>query len=1003
MLTRLRAAVSAAPAEPSSTLWAPIAHLQKGDELALTIARQLLDASERELGRLFYPVRHKAVDEVQVPSCARFTVFNLKGLVKPDESVELADYTPEELLYRPIMSLAAWTSLQLIYRGDPHERKFFGLDEAQEVTEVSGAGRTLVHKLRTDSRKNNNAVFLVSQHARVVADAANFIGAVFVGRTQSEDAQAAALKLLGKPPGRGYEQLLGSLSARPRRDAEALAYREFVYRDGLGGESGHGGMEKIRVSMAHHPDLFAALDTTPRPAQPSHPGRPWPHPGRGQPGHPRRAGAGRGRRAGPGRCGMTRRVTAAVLLAVAALLGFAATASAAAGSPPRRPVVVVPGIGPDCKGNPPLPASPSGPLGLRPAVTSTADPFTTPGVSIASVYGTNYRWWWYDNGCGAGSDIMPSLVTNIANVIGLQFPGLLLSIGQGLFTAVIDPSGWIGFLDKPIEQATASVAAGVWFPFLSLALLLVAVVTLLRAARGQLSGTITATVWALTILVLVTWTVGYPTESVKMLDSGIQTAVVTTAQGFSPQAGQQASSNTDPQQEGSARAAAVAAMDAQWDTINRSTVYRSWLQGVFGQADSPTAAKFGPTVFRATHFSWSEYDTYQRDPTGAGKQLVDRKAAEFRRVAEQLSTADPVAYQFFTGNMTGDRLGTAVLCLFITVIVTMFFIAAGLLTVLGYAVARLIVPVTPAAGVFFLLDSFRDLALSWGQRIVRFLVMGPIAFLASLVLFAFTSAIFAAAMPDGLKYLFITALSWLAWRLMRPHTAFGRMHVPGKKLLGQVLATKLAVPATPSKRSNSSGDDDQDADGQMSTASAAAAGDRLVYTRRRPPIASPRFADADDEQVLYYTAAPAAAHEDPRPLGTAETNATRTRSGIAAGHVQARSVRLRSGELGLYQPAHHPIRGRGRAACCHAAATCRFTSWRRNGRHRARVAAVPTGQDQLRPALPPGQGVLEGRPLQDGEQLPGNVHESNLTVDKDGNRVFEVYRPQGSRFYAQDE
>ena len=86
VLTRLRAAVSAAPAEPASTLWAPIAHLQKGDELAVTIARQLLDASERELGRLFYPVRHKTVDAVQVPSGARFTVFNLKGLVKPDES-----------------------------------------------------------------------------------------------------------------------------------------------------------------------------------------------------------------------------------------------------------------------------------------------------------------------------------------------------------------------------------------------------------------------------------------------------------------------------------------------------------------------------------------------------------------------------------------------------------------------------------------------------------------------------------------------------------------------------------------------------------------------------------------------------------------------------------------------------------------------------------------------------------------------------------------------------
>ena len=175
------------------------------------------------------------------------------------------------------------------------------------------------------------------------------------------------------------------------------------------------------------------------------------------------------------------------------------------------------------------------------------------------------------------------------------------------------------------------------------------------------------------------------------------------------------------------------------------------------------------------------------------RAIVDRKAGEFRRVADQVQAADPLAYQFFTGNRTGDRLGVAFLCLLITIVTTGFFILAGLLTVLGYAVARLIVPATPAAGVLFLLDNFRDLALSWGQRIVKFLVMGPLAFLAALVLFAFTNAIFTATMPDGLKYLLIIGLSWLAWRLLRPHTAFGRMHLPGKKLLGQVLAMKLLV------------------------------------------------------------------------------------------------------------------------------------------------------------------------------------------------------------------
>ncbi|MGB8381798.1 MAG: hypothetical protein WCG47_11195, partial [Dermatophilaceae bacterium] len=570
--------------------------------------------------------------------------------------------------------------------------------------------------------------------------------------------------------------------------------------------------------------------------------------------------------------------------------------------------------------------------------------------------------------------------------------------------------GWIGFLDKPIEHATASVAAGVWFPFLSLALLLVAVVTLLRAARGRLSGTITATVWALTVLVLVTWTVGYPTESVKMLDSSIQTAVITTAHGFSPDAQKvDPSSRTGPDTEASARAAAVAAMDAQWDTINRSTAYRSWLAGVFGNADSPTATKFGPTVFKATHFTWAEYETYQRDPTGAGKQIVDRKAGEFRQIAEQLSGADPVAYQFFTGNRTGDRLGTAALCLFITLIVTVFFIAAGLLTVLGYAVARLIVPATPAAGVFFLLDSFRDLALAWAQRIVKFLVMGPIAFLASLVLFAFTSAIFNATMPDGLKYLFLTALSWLAWRLMRPHTAFGRMHMPGKKLLGQVLAMKLALPAGSAKRSSSGSGSGDEVDGQdtghVPAAAVAAGRDRLVYTPTRPRIAAARLAHDEGEPVVYYPAAPAAAAERPRDAGAAGVHTTPSRHTIAAGHRDVPPRPWPSHELGLYQPASRPIEVTDEPppATAQPAVPIDFVVQPQDPDGGHAVGALPRGQDHAPPALPPGPGPLVGRPLEEGERLPADIHEANLTVDKDGNRVFEVYRPQGSRFYAQDE
>lgn len=270
VLRYLRTAIATLPDRRSTSATQIIDYLDKQDAAGKEIARELTIASQRELGRLFFhDGKGHYSDEFFVDEPARFTVFDLKGLLQPTGDIPLEEYTADELLARPIMRLASWTALNLIYRADPHERKLFILDEAHEITEGSGAGRALVHKIATDSRKNNLAAFVATQNASAVLGERsinNFAGAAFVGRTADEQAQKDALKLLGKPEGVGYEERLGNLSRR-RRSGDALPYREFIYRDGLGGDGGRGGMEKIRVSAMHHPELFAALDSTADPTK----------------------------------------------------------------------------------------------------------------------------------------------------------------------------------------------------------------------------------------------------------------------------------------------------------------------------------------------------------------------------------------------------------------------------------------------------------------------------------------------------------------------------------------------------------------------------------------------------------------------------------------------------------------------------------------------------------------------------------------------------------------
>jgi hypothetical protein len=83
---------------------------------------------------------------------------------------------------------------------------------------------------------------------------------VFVGRTDDEEAQREALRLLKVPTGVGYEQMLGTLSPRPRHDDRPDdTPRQFIFADG------HGGVEKIRIDLEapHLEHVREALDTNP--------------------------------------------------------------------------------------------------------------------------------------------------------------------------------------------------------------------------------------------------------------------------------------------------------------------------------------------------------------------------------------------------------------------------------------------------------------------------------------------------------------------------------------------------------------------------------------------------------------------------------------------------------------------------------------------------------------------------------------------------------------------
>jgi hypothetical protein len=501
-----------------------------------------------------------------------------------------------------------------------------------------------------------------------------------------------------------------------------------------------------------------------------------------------------------------RRALVAVLLALA-FLGLASTSASALPDLPDLPDVPgidLPSPSDVCNNtDAPVPASPYGDgswiVRMSPGaealihgghtvdgqrVATLKDPFTDAGVSLESTYGTTPQWWTYDNGCGGRW--LAAAGTAIGNT-ALQLTGMLPNWTESLITAVIDPSGWTKVLDEPVSKATDAVAEGVWGPWLPIALVLAALLIMMRSRAGQFAGVINAAGWALGVLVVVSWLVQYPVESVRMVDAGVRTAVVNIAVGFN------GADTGDTSEEAATGASATVAVDRQMDQIVRSTQYRTWLDGVFGDADSDSAQKYGARIFRATHFSWAEYDTYTGDPSGKGKKILEAKQSDFKAVADELKDQDPVAYSYFKGDHWGQRLSLVIVNGLVLVSVCLFLIVSALAILMAFVLVRFLVPFAPAAGVIYMVESTRELALGTLKKVVGPLVMGPVLFAVGLILLRFDSFVLTADLWFPVKLALVALAAAAAWKLTRP-TAYS-LRVPGLRRASGAVTGYVAARA----------------------------------------------------------------------------------------------------------------------------------------------------------------------------------------------------------------
>ena len=291
LLRAVREVGGAADRHPGQVIDTLRRHSRDGEEHAGVVADFLEERRELPQAALLFPdtSRH---DPWQADREYRLTVLTMQGMTLPRPGSPREEWTDAESLAVELLNLASWLTQRTIYDADRNLRKGVALDETHFLSQVP-TGKVLIDRLARDSRKFNVRALFASQLAGDllrVSGFASLVNAVFVGRTDDEQAQAEALRLLRVPTGVGYEQMLGTLSPRPRHDDRPDdTPRQFVFADG------HGGVEKIRIDLeAPHLDhVREALDTNPDASRIAVSGTP-----RGGPAGPGRAGTADGR---PGR------------------------------------------------------------------------------------------------------------------------------------------------------------------------------------------------------------------------------------------------------------------------------------------------------------------------------------------------------------------------------------------------------------------------------------------------------------------------------------------------------------------------------------------------------------------------------------------------------------------------------------------------------------------------------------------------------------------------------
>jgi hypothetical protein len=416
----------------------------------------------------------------------------------------------------------------------------------------------------------------------------------------------------------------------------------------------------------------------------------------------------------------------------------------------------------------PTPSAPDS--GMAGWFAAKSDSYDKPGPKgLYTRYGyAGYDYTTYDIGC-AQTVMHPDykFENTVANG-EFMIATAVIGASNALRERAWNPKAMWGWADPLVEKATKAVYAKVFTVFGAITLAVVGLYLLWRSRQSDMSNAMTTAGWAVLVMVLITAIARWPTWSANVADNTLVGSLGVIHDAVGPPSQDTPADqcrNPDPQGCIDHRPPAIRASD----TASDGMIYRNWLRGELGSADSETAKRYGPVLYDAKSFTWGETEDIRKDPKQR-QVLIDQKQKRWMKVAEQIKTDDPEAYEYLQGTKGMERIGAGFIAILSSLFFAMFDITASLLVLLGFLIFRWAVIAAPILGTVGLLrpasSGLRRLANAVIAAVFNIVIFGTGA---AIYLFAVDLIMSTASLPGWLQVVLIWLTGVVGWLLLRPY------------------------------------------------------------------------------------------------------------------------------------------------------------------------------------------------------------------------------------------